>query len=142
MPWGNIFQFLEVSLNEFLKTNHYLDSLRFQMPAEQEKKRQQALKKHAAEIFQNILSRYNRSQIKTYQVMSSVILTCLRIVNGRKKLPGLAATLSKWCTPLLWHRQRQAPLMPFARSIQTRWKTPARREGKLRLHMDAYPESR
>ena len=38
----------------------------------------------------------------------------------------------------LRHWQRKASLRPFAQSIQTRWKTSARRDGKLRLRMDAY----
>ena len=96
-------------------------------------------KKHAAEIFQNFLSRYNRSQIKTHQVLSSVISMCLHIVTARKRLPGLAVTLSK-CALTSSALAKKGFAEAF-RTIypdemenfgQTRWKTPAT-HGRLSL---------
>ena len=48
-------------------------------------------------------------------------------LDWTKRLPDPAAIPSKLCTPLLWHWQKQATLMPFEQSIQTRWTTPATR---------------
>jgi hypothetical protein len=66
------------------------------MPAEQEKKSvNKLLEKTRGRDLSELLEQIHRSQIKTHQVLSSVISMCLHIVTARKRLPGLAVTLSK-----------------------------------------------